>query len=164
MESPFLLTVMIFGGGGFLELGVGADGVESLQAALEFGGSVSLDVGVASGGVELIAGIYLAIGIPGPANPDGDLELTGYVRVKGRVSVLGIITVTLTLKLALTYLPSAEKAVGKATMIVEVEVLFFSGSVEVTVERRFGGSKDPTFGEVLDADAWADHCGAFAPS
>jgi hypothetical protein len=164
MESPFLLTVMIFGGGGFLELGVGADGVESLQAALEFGGSVSLDVGVASGGVELMAGIYLAIGVPSPTNTDGDLELTGYVRVKGRVSVLGIITVTLTLKLALTYLRSQDKAIGKATMIVEVEVLFFSGSVEVTVERRFGGSSDPTFGEVLDANAWAAHCGAFAPA
>jgi hypothetical protein len=164
MDSPFLLTVMIFGGGGFLELGVGADGVESLQAALEFGGSVSLDVGVASGGVELMAGIYLAIGVPSVANSAGDCELTGYVRVKGRVSVLGIITVALTLKLALTYLPSRRKAVGKATMIVEVEVLFFSGSVEVTVERRFGGSSDPTFGEVLDHDAWAAHCGAFAPA
>jgi hypothetical protein len=164
MDSPFLLTVMIFGGGGFLELAVGADGVESLQAALEFGGSVSLDLGVASGGVELMAGIYLAIGVPSPENEDGDCELTGYVRVKGRVSVLGIITVTLMLKLALTYLPSRRKAVGKATMIVEVEVLFFSGSVEVTVERRFGGSSDPTFGEVLDHDAWAAHCGAFAPA
>lgn len=165
MDDPFLLTVMVFGGGGFFELGIGADGVESLQAALEFGGSLSLDVGVASGGVELMAGIYLAMGVPTNANPEGDCELTGYVRLKGRLEVLGLITLTLTFKLSLTYIPSQDKAVGKATMVVEISVLVFSGSVEVTVERRFGGSTDPTFGEVLpDPALWAGYCSAFAPA
>ncbi len=99
IDDPFLLTVMVFGGGGFFELGIGTDGVESLQVALEFGGSLALDVGVASGSVSVVAGIYLAIGVPSEANPDGACELTGYVRVKGEVDVLGVITATLMLKI-----------------------------------------------------------------
>jgi hypothetical protein len=162
-DDPFLLTVMVFGGGGYFELGIGTDGVESFQVALEFGGSLALDVGVASGSVSVMAGIYFAIGVPTQANPEGACELTGYVRVKGEVDVLGVITAMLLLELSLTYLPSQDKAIGNATMIVEVEVLLISGSVEVTVEKRFGGSEDPTFRQTLKKPKdWADYCNAFA--
>ena len=57
--KPFLLTVEIFGGGGFVHLIVGADGVQMVEGALEFGGNYSLDVGVASGGVHAMAGDLL---------------------------------------------------------------------------------------------------------
>ena len=49
-QAPFNLAVMIFAGGGFFAVSLGADGVEILEVALEFGGSASLDIGVASGG------------------------------------------------------------------------------------------------------------------
>lgn len=164
LENPFLLTVMWFAGGGYFELAIGADGVESLEAALEFGGGLALDVGVASGSVELMAGIYLAMGVPTDANPEGDAELTGYVRLKGQLRIMGVVTLTLTFKMSLTYIPSVEKAVGKASMVVEIEVLIFSGSVTVEVERRFGGSDDPTFGQALPQPSmWDEYCDAFAP-
>lgn len=164
IENPFLLTVMWFGGGGFFELGIGPDGVETLQAALEFGGALSLDVGVASGSVELMAGIYFAMGLPSSNNPEGRAELTGYVRLKGELRVMGIVSLTLTFKMSLTYVFDQDKAVGKATMTVEIQVLVFSGSVTIEVERKFGGSNDPTFGQVVTSQGqWDTYCDAFAP-
>ena len=40
-ENPFLLTVSMFGGGGFFRIGTGLDGIESFEAALEFGALAS---------------------------------------------------------------------------------------------------------------------------
>jgi hypothetical protein len=48
-------------------------------------------------------------------------------------------------------------------IIVEVDVLLFSGSVEIEYEKKFGGSEDPTFGQSLDAGQWAAYTSAFAP-
>ena len=49
-------------------------------------------------------------------------------------------------------------------------MLFFSASVEITVERKLAGSKgDPTLFDVMPPDAgrpeadWTEYCGAFAP-
>ena len=36
-HKPFLVTVTLFGGGGFFAVGVSADGLESVEASLEFG-------------------------------------------------------------------------------------------------------------------------------
>ncbi|HEX9767507.1 MAG TPA: hypothetical protein VGA36_12150, partial [Nitriliruptorales bacterium] len=164
-ENPFLLTVMIFGGGGFFELGLGPDGVESFQAGLEFGGSLALDIGVASGSISLTAGIYLAIGIENPPdNPDGAVEMTGFLKLKGQVEVLGLITVTLLMKASITYFPATEKAIAKAVVIVEIDVTLWSGSVEIEYEKKFGGSDDPTFGQALpQSSMWDAYCDAFAP-
>ena len=53
---------------------------------------------------------------------------------------------------------------------VEVEVLFFSASVEISVERRLAGSTgDPTMYQVMPPDDagtnvdWELYCDAFAP-
>ena len=63
-----------------------------------------------------------------------------------------------------TYDSGTDKAYGRATLTVEVEVLFFSTSVELTVERAFGGeSGDPLFGDMYDPpDKWRPHALAFA--
>jgi hypothetical protein len=47
-EHPCLLTVSMLGGGAFLAIGVGLDGIELIEAAIDFGGSFSIDLGVAS--------------------------------------------------------------------------------------------------------------------
>ncbi|HTW98224.1 MAG TPA: hypothetical protein VMD59_05565, partial [Acidimicrobiales bacterium] len=59
-DNPFTLTVCMFGGGGFLALGLGFAGVQTVQASFEFEGNFSLDIGIASGGISLQAGIYYA--------------------------------------------------------------------------------------------------------
>ena len=130
-ENPFTLTVSVFGGGGFFAIAVGLDGVEMMEASLEFGGAFAFDIGVASGGVHIMAGVYFKW-------ENDACELTGYLRLGGSVEVLGIITISVEFYMALTY-ATGGKVVGEATLTVEVEVLFFSTSVSMSVRREFAG-------------------------
>jgi hypothetical protein len=158
-HHPFTVTVAIFGGGGFFGLVVSARQVEQVEAAIEFGGNVSLNLGVASGGVFVMAGIYFKM-LAG-----SDVTLTGYLRCGGHLSVLGIISISLEFYLALTYRTKQGGAEvwGQATLKVSVKVAFFSVSVSITLERRFAGAAgDPTFEDTVDAEEWAEYCGAFA--
>ena len=158
-EHPFCLTVAFLGGGGFFHLQVDTDGVRLLEAALEFGAAVSIDLGVASGGVHIMAGVYFAMG-----KKDGKefSILAGYLRMGGELSVLGIISMSLEFVLSFAY--EDGKAAGRATLTVKVEIVFFSVSVEISVEKRFGGSSgDPRFFQVFETpDVWTDYASAFA--
>jgi hypothetical protein len=158
-HKPFLISVSLFGGGGFFAVGVSADGLESVEAALEFGGSVSLDLGVASGGVSVMAGVYF--GLKGKS-----IELTGYLRCAGYLSVLGLISLSLEFYLAFTYRkkdPGGSEVWGQASLTVSVKVAFFSTSVTLSVERRFAGADgDPSFAQSVTPGEWVRYLQAFA--
>lgn len=158
-EHPFCLTVAFLGGGGFFHLQVDTEGVRMLEAALEFGAAISVNLGVASGGVHVMAGIYFAMG-----KKDGQdfAVLAGYLRMGGELSVLGLISLSLEFMLSFAY--EDGKAAGRATLTVKIEILFFSTSVEITVEKRFGGSSgDPRFFQVFETPAvWHEYASAFA--
>lgn len=173
-DQPFLLTVYIFGGGGFFGVTIDPGGVQILEASFEFGAAFSIDFGVASGGVHVMAGLYYRM--------EGDnASLTGYFRLGGHVDVLGLITASIELYLELRYEPSSGKCVGKAELTIEISLFIFSGSVTITCERKFAGSNgDPSLRQMLGfapqlplADelqqideaaqyAWRDHLEAFA--
>ena len=164
-EHPFNLTVAFLGGGGFFHLQIDTEGIKLLEAALEFGASASIDLGVASGSVHIMAGIYFSMQrreIDGVEVDAATLE--GYLRLGGELSVLGLISVSLEFYLSFRYESAKNAAFGRATLTVKVEVLFFSTSVEVTVEKRFGGSSgDPTFLDTYDTPVvWDAYAGAFA--
>jgi hypothetical protein len=157
-SKPFLLTVEIFGGGGFVHLIVGADGVQMVEGSLEFGGNFAFDIGVASGGVHAMAGIYFQL-------KGTKTDLTGFVDIGGEVSVLGIISISLDLNISLSWQHSDKGNVieGRATMTVSVHVLFFSASVQLSVERSFSaGGADPDVGQLMTAQQWSLYAGAFA--
>ena len=158
-QRPFSLTVSMLGGGGFFAIGLGAEGVREVEAALEFGAALSINLGVASGSVEIKAGVYFHW-------KTNLVELSGYVRLHGELSVLGLISASLTFNLALGYLKEGNKSVvwGEASIEVEIEVLFLSFSVSVHCRREFGGSNgDPKFIELVpDQATWNDYCEAFA--
>jgi hypothetical protein len=162
---PFLLSVGIFGGGGFFRLQLDTAGIKVVEAAFEFGATASVDLGVASGGVFIMAGIYFKLERKEPA-PSNELAptLSGYLRMGGYLSVLGLIKVSLEFNLTFIYEGAIDKAYGRATLTVKVEIAFFSTSVRVTVERAFGGSGgDPAFGELFAApEAWNEYALAFA--
>jgi len=159
-HDPFLVTVSLFTGGGFFAVALGPDNVEMVEASLEFGGSFSLNLGVASGSVYVMAGIYFKIEI---IDTTESVQLTGYVRAGGCVEVLGLISVSLEFYLGLTYDFSTKMARGEATLEVEVEVLFFSTSVTLTVRREYSaGSKDIPFLDMMAINDWNMYCDAFA--
>ena len=160
--NPFQLVVGIFGGGGFVIIGVDTEhSVKEIEAALEFGAFAALDFGVASGSIYVKAGIYLYWN-----KPLEQTTLKGYVEMGGEVQVLGILSVSITLHLSLGYykVGTVSEVRGQATLVIEVELLFFSASVNLTVERRFAGTEsDPTFADLIPTAAlWADYAEAFA--
>ena len=163
-DAPFRLTVMCIGGGGWLELRAAPKGLVLLELGLEACACLSVDLGVASGSVSIAVGVYVRL------EADKGL-LTAYFRIRGEVDVLGLVSASITLELSLTYQFETGKLIGRASLVVEVEVLFFSASVEISVERRLAGSKgDPTMYQVMPPDPatgenadWALYCDAFAP-
>jgi hypothetical protein len=162
-DAPFRLTVMCVGGGGWLVLRASPKGLVLLELGLEACASLSVDLGVASGSVSISVGVYLRLEADKGA-------FTAYFRIRGQVDVLGLISASITLELSLAYQFETGKLVGRASLVVEIDILFFSASVEISVERRLAGSKgDPTMYQVMPPDDdgmnadWAEYCGAFAP-
>lgn len=159
-QQPFTLTVSCLGGGGFFGLELDLQGLRQIEAALEFGAAVSVNFGVASGSVSIMAGIYFKMIFETGQN---STQLTGYVRINGSVSVLGLITASLELYLALTYLFEKHKAYGEASLKISVEVLFFSTSVTIKTQKTFSGDgNDPNFQAAISATDWKEYCEAFA--
>lgn len=158
-QRPFSLTVSLLGGGGFFAIGIGTEGVREIEAALEFGAALSISLGVASGSVEIKAGIYFHW-------KTQTVELVGYVRLHGELSVLGLISASLTFNLQLGYTKENGRSVvwGEASIEVEIDILFLSFSVSVSCRREFGGSdSDPKFFELIpDQATWDTYCEAFA--
>jgi hypothetical protein len=163
-SNPFLLTVSMFGGGGFFAIEFESGRIKLIEAALEFGGSFSLNLGVASGGVTVMAGIYFKY-VASEVGEGGDVVISGYVRCVGSLDVLGIITISARFDLSLTYQKKSdgsEVVSGRASLEVKIEVLFFSIGVTLTVEREFGHSSAPLFADIMDEAHWLDYCEAFA--
>jgi hypothetical protein len=161
-ENPARLTVSMFGGGFFFGITVHADGLFILEGAIEFGAAISVDFGVASGSVSAMAGLYFKI-------EASDATLAGYFRLRGEVEALGIISVSIELYLEMRYETASNKCVGTATLSIEIEVMLFSATIEITCTKKFAGSgSDPTFAELMDVapDAtsadWEAYCMAFA--
>jgi hypothetical protein len=142
-EAPFRLTVMAIGGGGWVGIRLAPKGLVLLEMGLEAGASLSVDLVVASGSVSVMIGVYLRL-------EDKTGQLTGYFRIRGEVEVLGIASASITLELSLTYHFDSGKLIGRASLQVEIEVAFFSASVEITCERKLAGSRgDPTLHDIM---------------
>ncbi|MFF3603718.1 hypothetical protein [Streptomyces sp. NPDC002463] len=154
-EHPFLLTVSLFGGGGFLKLTVATGEVVALEGQVEFGAAAALDVGVASGSVCVTAGVYIML-------KDKKSAVTGFFRAVGELDVLGIVNISVEFYLGLTYEPPKTLR-GTATVTVRVRVAFFSKSVAMSLERSFSGGDDPDFAKAFpNPRPWQERCAAFA--
>lgn len=166
-DDPALVTVSMLGGGFFFGLTLNADGLVMFEGAIEVAAALSLNFGVASGSVKVAAGVYFKI--------EGDQgNLAGYLRVRGEVEALLIVTISIEIYLELSYeFPPANRVIGTASITVEVEIAFFSVSVEISYSKSFPGPPvDPTFADLMDVELdpqglaqssdWEAYCGAFA--
>jgi hypothetical protein len=179
-DNPFTLTVAMFGGGGFLALALNFGGVHSVSASLEFTGQFALDVYVASGSLSLSAGIYFNY-----TNGSGT-TITGFVRAIGQISILGIITVSASLDLSLSYASADNSVTGQAAFCTSISICGFSKSISFTVTKTFAGAGGSNAAMVSGADRralsagpldtgtiiwedlvtqpqWVGYCSAFAP-
>ncbi|MFI1364964.1 hypothetical protein [Streptomyces griseochromogenes] len=153
-EAPFRLTVSMLGGGGYFGIVLTPQEIAVLDAALEFGAAVSMDFGVASGSLSVMAGIYFRLDLAKKS-----VKLVGYLRARGEVDVLGIVSASIELYMELGY--EDGYAVGRATLTISIEIGFFEESVTIHCEKRFAGSGPHT---ALLAGAGAGAAGpAIAP-
>ena len=140
-DRPFQLTVMGFGGGGFVALTLDLQGFEKLEAELFAAAQLALDFGVASGKLEANVGVNFIIE---DTDPGPTTTITSFVRLLGEVDVLGLVYLSIELYLAMKFISNGDgsnELWGQASITVEVEVLVFSGSVTIgPYERRFAGS------------------------
>lgn len=166
-DDPFRLTVFCIGGGGWVGIAFGADGLERLELGFEGGAEVGLDLGVASGSVSMMFGIALLL----VQRPSGDeAELLGFFRLEGSVSA-GPVSASITLGLELGYRQRSKASggtlremYGKGTIEIDLSVpLVPTPPISITYERSFRSDvNDPTFADQLTEADWGAYCGAFA--
>jgi hypothetical protein len=123
-------------------------------------------LGIASASVVVTANIYIKY--TGTTS-----KLEGYLRAFGELDVLGLVNVSVEMLLGISYETETVNkngqpverryAVGRAVVVIRVRVLFFSESITLAVERRFGDGSDPTFDIAFPtAGPWDDRCDAYA--
>ncbi len=135
-QQPFLLSSGIFGGGGFLQILLGLDGVQLLQGALEFGVCASVSIGPLQGSGFVVAGIYFRIS-------SNQSEVCGFVHAHGHMDIFGIISMDVDLYVAICYAKdSAGNSVvtGIATFSVSISIAFFSETFTMQAQYTFAGS------------------------
>jgi hypothetical protein len=180
-QNPFQLSFAIFGGGGYFGIKIGTDGVHEIDAGFDFGAMAAINLGVASGSISLVAGFQFTYALV-PSTGKSTCTLTGYVKLTGNLSILGIITMSLEFDLSLTYQEPPSSVTGTATISISISVLFFHFSVSATATKTFTNSGNgssaaihsgrrhlaalatspPTFADQMTATDWQDYCQAFA--
>jgi hypothetical protein len=124
--NPFNVSVLAFGGGGYIDLTLGQSGITRLEASMEFGATLEVNFVIARGEVHALAGVrFTAAG--------GSIEIDGYVRIGGSVEVLGLVSVSIELVVTLEYehRDGHDVLVGSATLVVEIDLTLFAESVEI---------------------------------
>ena len=150
------------------------DGVEILEAEFSIAAALALNFGVAAGEVHVIIGIYFKMEVI-----DGNemAELTAFLRFGGSLNVLGLISVSIELYLGLRYQISENALWGQARLTIEIDLIFFSPSIDIEVERQLAGPASNnqsnslvvaqtdgargSFAELISRDAWLQHAAAF---
>ncbi|GAA3619461.1 hypothetical protein GCM10022236_22110 [Microlunatus ginsengisoli] len=163
-DHPFRLTVALLGGGGYLRIGAASDGLALIEGSLSFGAAIAVNLGVAAGSVEAMGGVCFRYDRAAQL-----AEIVAFLRVRGEINVLGLISVSVTLMITLTYDLNRNSLIGEATLVVQVSVLFFSQSVTVPFTWEIaGGNADPTFAELMAPQGavgelpWDTYCLAYA--
>jgi hypothetical protein len=134
-DKPFHLGVSVFGGGGYLIFEIDDGGIRTLEASLDFGAAVAINVGIAKAEVHALGGVRFKL--------EGDqVKVSGFLRIGGSVDVLGLVSVSVELRVELTYDPP--RLTGRATAVIEIDVTFWSGSIELdSGEYTFVGGRQP---------------------
>ena len=163
--TPFNLSVMALGGGGYIDVQLDRTGLRRMELSLEFGATLALDFGIVSAEVHALGGAATEIG------PGTHRSITGFVRIGGSVELLNLLTVTIELVVRLRYDGDTNELTGRATLVVEVDLTLYSDSIELdSGEWHLLGGSGPAVGaldegaEVGDGGlaAWQRYRQAFA--
>ena len=175
---PFLVTVALIAGGGYLAVEIDSTGVQRVEGSLELGANLTVDLVIVSANVHVMAGFFFSY------DATQGVSFDGYLRIGGSVSLLGIVSISVELVLSLAYNTDTtppDALVGTASVTVSVSVLMVSKSFTLSVSKRFpvpgggasaaiGGPSADTFspsggagfGDLMTRGDFAAYCAAFA--
>jgi hypothetical protein len=136
-EHPFALTVSAFGGGGYADVEIAGTNEPRVEISLEFGAMLAVDFVVAKAEVHALGGARFQ------RHTSGHVELEAFIRIGGSVELLGLVSVSIELRVALTYLDDPPRLFGRATLVIELDLTLYSETVTVdsgTFELIGGGA------------------------
>jgi hypothetical protein len=145
-EAPFTLTIFILGGAGWFEASVTyTPGTAQITADVSIGilasASLSISLGPISGGV------YIYFGITAEFHTSGGLDIGILIMIQGRVSLLGILDIDITLLLEAEY-ASGGGLIGRGEVDASIKICWcFTLEVHKSVEFTFGNSSSGTSGQ-----------------
>jgi len=134
-ESPVLLSIGIYGGGGYFAMSAHATGITSVTAAFEAGlvGAFNL-AGIVKGAGRVTIGIFLQF----TNNSADGVVLGGTFYAGGHATVLGIVSIAADLSLAL--ISKGSGAHGSGQFSVRVGFGFFSWTLRYSIVHEQGGA------------------------
>ncbi|MFT4226461.1 hypothetical protein [Micropruina sp.] len=123
-DRPFALSVLLFGGGGYVVVEFAAGALRRIEICLEFGAMAAVNFGIAKGEAHILGGIRYEL-------VDGAARLTGFIRVGGSLEVLGLVSVSVELLVELGYETTGNRLVGRATLCIELDLTLWSDTLEL---------------------------------
>lgn len=153
--APFTLNVWILNGGGYLIQRISYL-PSSKQGALSYSLEVALAAGIgaafSSGGIS--GGVFLQLGCSftfhvSSSHADDQSTIEIFLLIRGNVDVVGLITASIALRLAMSYDGSIMKGSGELRFSIKVS-FFYTCNVTQSVEQTFAGSEKNS-GEAVDS-------------
>ena len=179
---PFLVTLSLVGGGGFLSIGLSTRGIDTIEGSLELGGNITVSLLVVEANVHALIGFYFSI--KQADNQSGlTMDFLAYIRVGASINLLGIVGVSVDIYLGLGFTPNflmspkptgiLGTVSGTVSVTVGVHLLFIDKSFQLTFSRSFNIPSrvgvfslpvlaDPSFDEMISPAEWQEYCQAFA--
>jgi hypothetical protein len=172
-ERPFTLTVLMFGGGGYMDLELVHTGLRRLEISLQFGAAIAMNFGIAQAEVHAFGGIRFEL-------VASNVMLTGFIHIGGSVELLGLVSVSVEIQVELSYQFDTKCLVGRAKVVVELDVTLYSDSIELDsgdwviaggpTQPPVPPSRGPAPADLLSRaapdpaalQAWREYRGAFA--
>lgn len=167
-EHPFSVSVSAFGGGGYAVVEIAGANEPRVEICLEFGAMLAVDFVVASAEVHALGGVRFV------RLANGAVELEAFIRIGGSVRLLGLVTVSIELRVALTYQEGPPRLLGRASLVVELDLTLYAESVTIdsgtfelvggTAPRRTAADRKATGKRSVAAvETWQQYRRAFAP-
>jgi hypothetical protein len=122
-DNPFNLSVLALGGGGYIDVEIGGTGLSRFEASMEFGATVAVDFLIVSAEVHALGGVRFVI------DSSGGPQLDAFIRIGGSVDLFGLVSVSVEVVVTLSYRDADNKLIGRATLVIDVDLTLFSESV-----------------------------------
>jgi hypothetical protein len=122
-DNPFNLSVLALGGGGYIDVEIGGKGLSRFEASMEFGATLAVDFLIVSAEVHALGGVRFV------DDSSGGLQLDAFIRIGGSVDLFGLVSVSVEVVVMLSYRDTDNKLVGRATLVIDVDLTLFSESV-----------------------------------